>query len=67
VPRVAFGKIDPSRLTMPVALEALHSFVDGRHVGDFFGGIEAVLAEPEGMFGGGGASGGQRGNGFAGL
>ena len=60
VPRVAFGKIDPDRMTMPVALEALHSFVDGRHVGEFFGGIEAVLAEPERVFGGE-ASGGQRG------
>ena len=60
VPRVAFGKIDPDRRTMPVALEALHSFVDGRHVGEFFGGIEAVLAEPERVFGGE-ASGGQRG------
>ena len=50
VPRVAFGKIDPSRLTMPVALEALHSFVDGRHAGAFFAGLETVLADPEEAF-----------------
>lgn len=50
VPRVAFGKIDPRRLTMPVALEALHSFVDGRHAGAFFAGLEAVLADPDEAF-----------------
>jgi chloramphenicol O-acetyltransferase type A len=50
VPRVVFGKLDPQRMTMPVALEALHSFVDGRHAGAFFGRLEAVLGEPEKAF-----------------
>jgi chloramphenicol O-acetyltransferase type A len=50
VPRVVFGKIDPRQMTMPVALEALHSFVDGRHVGAFFEGLEQILADPERAF-----------------
>ncbi|MFP5258368.1 MAG: hypothetical protein ACLGQH_05025, partial [Acidobacteriota bacterium] len=61
VPRVIFGKIDARLATMPVALEALHSFVDGRHVGAFFGHLEATLADPEKWYLAGGASGGQRG------
>jgi len=52
VPRVAFGKIDARLMTMPVALEALHSFVDGKHVGLFFEHLQAVLGEPERAFSG---------------
>ncbi|KHK01420.1 Chloramphenicol acetyltransferase [Desulfovibrio sp. TomC] len=52
VPRVVFGKIDPGLLTLPVALEVLHSFVDGRHVSLFCERLEAVLSEPEGVFSG---------------
>ena len=50
VPRVVFGKIDADALTLPVALEVLHSFVDGRHVALFFERLAAVLGEPEGVF-----------------
>ena len=50
VPRVVFGKIDTRLLTLPVALEVLHSFVDGKHVGLFFARLEAVLGDPEAAF-----------------
>lgn len=50
VPRVVFGQIDPESLTLPVALEVLHSFVDGRHVSLFYERLETVLGEPEGVF-----------------
>ena len=52
VPRVVFGRIDRGALTLPVALEVLHSFVDGRHVSLFFQGLEAILGEPERAFSG---------------
>lgn len=50
VPRVVFGKIDKVALTLPVALEVLHSFVDGRHMGLFFERLEALLGDAERAF-----------------
>ncbi len=45
VPRVLAGKADPASGMMPVSVEALHSFVDGRHAAAFFKGLSMVLAE----------------------
>ena len=51
VPRVAFGRIDPDSRRLPVAIEALHSFIDGRHMAAFVDGLSALLDDPAGTFG----------------
>lgn len=50
VPRVAFGKIDAANGTVPIGIEALHGFIDGRHIGLFLQQLAAVLASPETSF-----------------
>lgn len=50
VPRIAVGKADPGTGTMPVAVEALHSFIDGKHVTEFLSRLAAILARPEASF-----------------
>jgi len=45
VPRVLAGKIDPETNKIPISVEALHSFIDGRHLEAFFQGVEAVCGE----------------------
>lgn len=52
VPRVAFGRLDPDTGRLPVSVEALHSFVDGRHLSAFLDALSALFADPEGTFGG---------------
>jgi len=34
VPRITFGAYDKETLRIPVSIEALHSFVDGRHIAE---------------------------------
>jgi chloramphenicol O-acetyltransferase type A len=50
VPRIAVGMADPAAGTMPVAVEALHSFIDGKHAAAFLKGLGALLAHPESSF-----------------
>lgn len=54
VPRIAIGRIQDvgGRLTVPVGVEAHHALVDGLHVGRFYEGFAARLADPERTFGG---------------
>ncbi len=50
VPRIAVGMVDPAAGTMPVSVEALHSFVDGRHMAAFRKGLCGILETPEASF-----------------
>jgi chloramphenicol O-acetyltransferase type A len=50
VPRIAVGKADPAAGTMPVSVEVLHSFIDGRHVAAFLKGLSGILETPETSF-----------------
>jgi chloramphenicol O-acetyltransferase type A len=50
VPRVAFGKVNDEKM-MPISIEVLHSFVDGRHVGEFLESVQEVVANPQHYFG----------------
>ncbi|NDY57850.1 chloramphenicol acetyltransferase [Desulfovibrio sulfodismutans] len=50
VPRIAMGMVDPAAGTMPVSVEALHSFVDGRHIAAFLKGLSGILETPESSF-----------------
>lgn len=50
VPRIAFGKAAPDTNTMPVSIEALHSFIDGTHIASFLGCLEAILNDPRTSF-----------------
>lgn len=45
VPRVFLGKVDAVTKSMPVAVEALHSFVDGIHMAAFFKNLDRALGE----------------------
>lgn len=50
VPRIALGMADPAAGTMPVSVEALHSFIDGRHVAAFLKCLSGILETPETSF-----------------
>jgi chloramphenicol O-acetyltransferase type A len=50
VPRIAVGMVDPAAGTMPVSVEALHSFIDGRHVAAFLKCLSGILETPEASF-----------------
>lgn len=47
VPRFAYGKIDRATASMPVAVEALHSFIDGSHLSGFFSALQEALSDVE--------------------
>lgn len=50
VPRILFGHItenESGKKIMPVAVEALHGLMDGKHFGDFFSKFDAMCKEPE--------------------
>ena len=52
-PRFAFGRFCPTgegRVEMAMNLEIHHALVDGLHVGRFVQALEALLAEPEGLW-----------------
>ncbi|MHC1712306.1 MAG: CatA-like O-acetyltransferase [Solidesulfovibrio sp.] len=49
VPRVAFGKVNDEKM-MPISVEALHSFVDGKHVGEFLESVQEIVANPQYYF-----------------
>ncbi len=48
VPRISWGKFfeQNGRTLMPLAVQAHHAIVDGRHMGNYFMLIEAMMLEP---------------------
>lgn len=50
VPRIAFGKADAKSRAMPVAIEALHSFIDGSHLSAFLLRMSEILEHPADFF-----------------
>ena len=49
VPRIVFGKKNASG-DIPVSIEALHSFIDGVHLSDFYNRFQSILENPEKFF-----------------
>ena len=49
VPRFLFGKVDPSG-NMTVSIEALHSFIDGIHLAEFYKLFTQLLESPQEYF-----------------
>lgn len=49
VPRITWGKYLAKglQIDLPVSLQVHHAIVDGRHVGQFFEGLEAMFQKPE--------------------
>jgi len=55
-PKLAFGRIDTGadgRARLPLAIDAHHALIDGRHVGEFVQGFEAAMREPRAWVAGG--------------
>ncbi len=55
-PKLAFGRIDTGAdgiARLPLAIDAHHALMDGRHVGEFVQGFEAAMRAPQGWIGGG--------------
>jgi chloramphenicol O-acetyltransferase type A len=55
-PKLAFGRIDTGAdgvARLPLAIDAHHALMDGRHVGEFVEGFEAAMRAPAGWVGGG--------------
>lgn len=52
VPRILFGKISEKedKREMPVSVEALHSFVDGLHMGQFYKRMQEICDNPQQHF-----------------
>ncbi len=53
VPRITFGKVvepAPRHFEVPVSVEALHSFIDGRHFQAFFEALAGLAAHAETTF-----------------
>ena len=48
VPRILFGKMDSGNLT--VSIEALHSFIDGIHLAEFYKLFTQILESPQEYF-----------------
>ena len=46
-PRIVYGKFikEGDRLLMPVAIQANHALVDGRHIGKFYQAFEEICRE----------------------
>ncbi len=46
-PRIVFGKYirEGDRVLMPLAIQANHALVDGRHIGKFYQAVEDLIAE----------------------
>jgi chloramphenicol O-acetyltransferase type A len=53
VPRYAWGKIfaENERLKMPLAVQGHHALMDGIHMGQVYDQVQAILDQPEEMFG----------------
>ena len=49
VPRILFGKMDSGNIT--VSIEALHSFIDGIHLAEFYKLFSQILETPQEYFG----------------
>ena len=49
VPRILFGKMDSGNIT--VSIEALHSFIDGIHLAEFYKLFSQILESPQEHFG----------------
>ena len=49
VPRILFGKMDSGNIT--VSIEALHSFIDGIHLAEFYKLFSQILESPQEYFG----------------
>ncbi len=55
-PKLAFGRIDTGAdgvARLPLAIDAHHALMDGRHVGEFVEGFEAAMRAPRGWIDGG--------------
>jgi chloramphenicol O-acetyltransferase type A len=55
-PKLAFGRIDTGAdgiARLPLAIDAHHALMDGRHVGEFVQGFEAAMQAPRGWIAGG--------------
>jgi chloramphenicol O-acetyltransferase type A len=55
-PKLAFGRIDTGAdgiARLPLAIDAHHALMDGRHAGEFVQGFEAAMQAPRGWIAGG--------------
>lgn len=50
VPRILFGKIDSSE-NITISIEALHSFIDGAHLAEFYKLLALFMESPQEYFG----------------
>jgi len=52
VPRISWGKFfeQNDKILMPLAIQAHHALVDGRHMGAFFQNFETMAAKPSDFF-----------------
>ncbi|MCO6487396.1 MAG: chloramphenicol acetyltransferase [Phaeodactylibacter sp.] len=49
VPRIAWGKYyrEGDKVWLPLSVQAHHALVDGRHIGQYFENIQALLSSPQ--------------------
>lgn len=50
VPRILFGKINAETYDIPVSIEVLHSFIDGKHIADLLQSMSELLQDKYSIF-----------------
>ena len=52
VPRISWGKLyeEGNKIMMPLSVQAHHGVVDGKHVGEYFQGLEELVSRSEEIF-----------------